>query len=31
MVLEPEPEDESFYYSHGAGTSSPTHQKKVEE
>ena len=31
MVFGLEQEDRSFDYSHGAGTSSPSHQKQVEE
>ena len=31
MVFGLELEDESFDYSHGAGTSSPSHYKQVEE
>ena len=31
MVFGLEQEDGSFDYSHGAGTSSPFHQKQVEE
>ena len=31
MVFGLEQDDESFDYQHGAGTSSPSHEKQVEE
>ena len=31
MVFGREQEDESFDYSHGTGTSSPSHKKQVED